>query len=170
MTLSRDEKDRIGLALHLTHHQYNKIVGNWEFKLPTDYQISVEALMNCRYAAFSLDGHWDAIAKIGTWRISMGGDGKITAELSAISKNVRGLARDIFSNITNIQWLNEYQRESVETAMADESSITRPVVVPACLDLDEASDAIARRYGVEAEQVQISIHRRVPTVQAVRQE
>lgn len=170
MTLSHDEKERIGLALQLTHHQYNKIVGNWEFKLPADYQMSVEALMKCRYVAFSLDGHWDAIGKIGAWRFDMDGDGKITAELSAISKNVRGLARDISSKITATRWLNIHQQEAVEAAMADESSITRPEVVPACLDMEEASDAIARRYGVEAKQIQISIYRGVPTIQAERQE
>ncbi|UST92741.1 hypothetical protein [Pseudomonas siliginis] len=170
MTLSRDEQDRIGLALYLTHHEYNEISEGWEFELPTYYKMSVEALMRCRYVAFSIDAHWDAIGKIGAWRVSMDGDGKKTAELSAISKSVRGLSRVISSNITKIQWLNEYQLEAVETAMADEPSITRPEVFPACLDMEEASDAIARRYGVEATQIQISIHRKVTTGQAERQE
>lgn len=169
MTLSHDEQDRIGLALHLTHHEYNAVTEGWGFELPTDYQVSVEALMKCRYVAFSIDERWVVIGKIGAWRFDMNGDGKKTAELSAMSTNVRGLSREISSDITKIQWLNEYQRDAIEKALSDESSITRPQVVPACLDLEEAADAIARRYGVEAKQIQISIHRRVPTVQAERQ-
>jgi hypothetical protein len=161
MTLSRDEQERIGLALHLTHHEYNAVIEGWSFDLPTDYQISVEALMNCRYVAFSLDGRWDSIAKIGAWRLGMNGDGKRTAEMSAISQHVRELYGGI-SSITETKWLNIYQLKVVEAAMANESVITRPEVVPACLDMEDASDAIARRYGVEANQIQISIHRKLP--------
>jgi len=168
MALSRDEQDLIRLALHLTHHDYNAVIEGWGFDLPADYQISVEALTNCRYVAFSLDGRWDAIAKIGAWRLDMNGDGKRTAELSAISQHVSKLFGET-SKIKETKWLNIHQQKAVETAMADESSIPRPEVVPVCLDMEEASDAIARRYGVEAKQIQISIHRTVPTVQAERQ-
>ncbi|OSR65024.1 MULTISPECIES: hypothetical protein [Pseudomonas] len=170
MALSQDEQGRIGLALHLTHHQYNAVTEGWGFELPTDYQMSVEAVTNCRYVAFSLDGRWDAVAKIGTWQLSMDGGGKRTAELSAFSKVVSGLRREITTDPTKTRWLHLSQQEALETAIADESTITRPEAIPACLDMEEASNAIARHYGVEAEQIQISIHRKIATGSVEKQE
>ncbi|MCU7645664.1 hypothetical protein [Pseudomonas piscis] len=150
--------DRIGLILHLSEHDYRKISETWAFALPDTHEMHIEQVMKCRYVAFAVNGRWKSIASISAWQVKLG-LGIHIAELSKLSSSVTQLMNRI-SNPEDNKWLNNYQKEAVESAMEGEEVVKRPDVIPPCLDLEEAAEAIVRRYGVDSSQIEISIHRR----------
>ena len=152
------EKDRIGITINLPNYQYRKVEQTWMFELPSDYYMSIETVMRCRYVAFAVDGQWKSIASIGAWHVKLG-EGVHTAELSHFSTSVAKLSCAIV-NIGSNKWLVTEQKDAVESAMAADQVVKRPEVIPVCLDLDDAAAAISRYYGVDQSQIEISIHRK----------
>lgn len=152
------EKDRIGITISLPEYRYRQVEQAWMFELPSDYEMPIETVMRCRYVAFAVDGRWKSIASIGAWHVKLG-TGVHTAELSHFSTNVAKLSCAIV-NIGSNKWLVTDQKEALESAMAGYQVVKRPEVTPVCLDLDDAAEAISRRYGVDQSQIEISIHRK----------
>lgn len=148
----------IGFILHLPDYEYRRIANNWACELPEDYVIPIDRVMKCRYVAFAVDGRWKSIARIGAWHVRLG-QGIHTAELSSLSSSVSPLVEEI-SNPAGNRWLNNYQKAAVESALNDERVIKRPDTIPPSLDMEEAAKAIARCYGVDAEQIDITINRK----------
>lgn len=148
----------IGLILNVSEHDYREISETWAFVLPDTHQTHIEQVMKCRYVAFAVNGRWKSIASISAWQVKLG-LGVHTAELSKLSSRVTQLMAEI-SNPEGNKWLNNYQRGAVESAMEGEEIVERPDVVPPCLNLEEAAEAIVRRYGVDSSQVEISIRRK----------
>lgn len=164
MSLSHLEKDRVGLIVHLNDDEYLKLRASWEFTLPEGYDFSFEAMLKYRYVAVALNDEWKVIAEIGDWRLSASGSGQRTVTFSKVSERVYLLSMAISKNLKENLWLHNSQKEIVEKSLSDESAFVRPDPLPPSLDFEEASRAVSRRYGVSADQVQISIHRKPPSV------
>lgn len=159
MVLTYLEKENIGLILHLDDDEYLKLRSSWEFKLPEGYDFSFEAMLKYRYVAVAVNDEWKVIAEISDWRLSAIESGQRTVIFSKFSERVYLLSLAISKNLKENIWLHNSQKEIVEKSLIDESTLVRPCPLPPSLDFEEASRAVARRYGVSADQVQISIHR-----------
>lgn len=155
-----NDRDLIGIVLHLQSSEYPKVSEGWKFELPEKYESSLEALLRCRYVGFTVDGNWKSVAEISSWSFDVSDGNRKVAELSRISENIYNLGMTIRTGISDVRWLTTSQADAVQADLGGATCKLRPAVIAACLDFEEASDAVARRYGVNSEQVRISIHRR----------
>lgn len=155
------ERDLIGVVLHLTEVEYQQLAAKWHFQMPESYQCTVDQLMQCRYAAIAVQGQWKAIIGIDAWRVGVRKGAPMEAEFSRFSEDVAQLKGAFPKCEAEISWLNIQQQNGVSASLESELAKYRPSKVPPCLDLNAAAEAVSRHYGVEPDQVQISIHRKV---------
>lgn len=157
MVMDRDEKERIGVVLHLDKVEYQTSIMEWGFELPTDYESSLEALSWCRYVVFVVNGVMKSVGEINRWSFDTGNAGTRSATIVLRSDNVEELADDLRKNLKTIKWLTHYQGELVAQVMAETRVKQKPSDALPILDLQEAATSVARRFNVEPEQVEINV-------------
>lgn len=160
MSMSLHERGRIGVVVHLSSSEYPHITECWKFELPQRYESSLEALIECRYVAFTVDGRLRSVAAIESWAFEVGENTRRLAKFSSISESISSLYYELASNLTTTLWLTQSQAEAIQAGLDISNRKDRPEILDPCLDFEEASLAVARRYGVVPEQVRISIHRK----------
>jgi hypothetical protein len=155
--MDRNEKERIGVVLHLDRNEYQTSIIEWGFELPPDYKISLESLSWCRYVAFVVDGVMKSVGEINRWSFDTGNAGTRSATIVLRSDSVQELADDLRRDIKALQWLTNYQGELIAQVMAETRVKQKPSDDLPTLDLQEAATAVARRFNVKAEQVEINV-------------
>ncbi|WP_439871361.1 hypothetical protein [Pseudomonas syringae] len=160
------ERNRIGVIIHLDEDRYQAISQIWEVSLPSMYDQSLEGLPACRYVAFVVGENLKSVARIAEWRLRGVDPVKRVASIEALSTSVSALYKPL-EGITELKWLDKSQAALVVDALNSGETKCRPKPIPPCLDLEDASAAVARRYGVDVEQVYISIHRKEKGSEAV---
>lgn len=160
-----DEKERIGVVIHLDGYEYQLAISNWVFRLPASYEISLKALESCRHVAFVVDGTFKSVAEIDQWSFGIGLSNGRSASLIARSDNVSELTADLQGHVKTINWLTIYQKDIVQKVMSEDRVKRRPTDRLQSMDLKEATLAVSRRFNVDPDQVQITIRSKdVPIV------
>lgn len=159
MSLTADEKVRVGVVVHLTGPEYQSVMAQWRVDIPDHYNSSLEALKWCRYVAFIVDSTIKSVGEITSWSFQVGDECKRTAHFSLLSNHVTELRNQITFPAKDILWLTHYQREAVQQSIAT-SPKQKPEVGLPSLDIDEATASIAQRYSIDPLQVEITIRSR----------
>lgn len=156
MSITTEEKERVGVVVHLNGAEYQSVLVPWSFDIPDSYKSSLEALRLCRYVAFVVDGRMKSIGEIDRWSFEVGDDCKRSASFSLLSDNVEGLSSRLSTPFSQIHWLIGYQLTPIQEGLS-QGAKQRPADVLPSFDIEEASKSVARRFSVDAEQVEITI-------------
>ncbi|MEX5591960.1 hypothetical protein [Pseudomonas orientalis] len=156
MSITPEERERIGVVVHLTGPEYQCALAQWSIALPDNYVCSLESLRWLRYVAFVVDGRPKSIADIVRWSFDVGNDCKRVAFFSLLSSEISGLSEALPFPNSGIMWLSRYYAEQAQTAISLNAK-QKPTDALPTLDIDEASNSVARRFGVDPSQVEITI-------------
>ena len=157
VVMDRNEKDRIGVVLHLEKDEYQSSIMEWGFELPTDYETSLEALVWCRYVAFVVNGVMKSVGEIKRWSFDTGDTGIRSATIVLRSDDVDELADNLRKDLKTTKWLTHYQGELVAQVMDEVRVKQKPSDGLPILDLQEAASSVARRFNVKPEHVEINV-------------
>ncbi|WP_150296256.1 hypothetical protein [Pseudomonas extremaustralis] len=150
-------KERNGVVLHLDENSYQEAIANWSVNLPSGYDFPLEMLRWHRYVVFVVRGTMRSVAEVGRWSVETGNEGAITAHLILRSDSVIELANDLSQHLLNLKWVTCHQGEIIQLVMADNRTQKKPEDSIPHLDLTEATLAVARRFNVKPEQVEITV-------------
>lgn len=156
MGITAEERDRVGVVVHLTGPEYQAALMNWSVAVPDTHICSLEALRWFRYVAFVVEGTPKAIAEIARWSFEVGDECNRVAFFSLLSTEVSGLYEPLPRPCIDILWMNRCYVDQIQAVLAKNAKQKPEDALPA-LDIDEASKSVARRFSIDPSQVEITI-------------
>lgn len=156
MGITTEERERIGVVVHLTGPEYQCALMTWSVAIHDKHVCSLESLKLYRYVVLVVDGRPTSIGEIARWSFDVGDDGERVAFFSLLSSEISDLSEAIPYPCREILWLTNSYAKQAQSALSKNAK-TKPKDAIPTLDIDDASTSVARRFGIDPSRVEITI-------------